>query len=765
MVIEMDNQRQNVSSLSVKIILLCGLVALAGMVGVIWMNTLHAQTQAFRTAEMQLQRDSRTISAQFDRAVHTLSTDVELLSLSPEIRSLVQDISSRDTMPSAQELESARAKTEELFRNVMTLHPEFMQLRLVSLSAKGEELVRVNRVGDDIETVASGGLQDKGREPYIQLARSMTENKAIFSRVSYNREFGRVDETRTPVVRAIAPVMFEDGQMVRAVVIINANYKSILESSLAALPLQSDVIIANDAGDAFCYDADKKTGEFFLAYEVPEKLGKTISSLWSVERQSLFKLDDRYYFATENTHDNSNSPSNISIYQSVPHGFIFSEVVSHFVESATFIGVMMASLLALATFSANRLTLPLRRMATAIRRFQLTKNAEMLDLPYNREDEVGELSNSFRTVLKELERERHQKDNFFEHGVDAFAVLDANGVILTNNQACERLFGYAKNELMGQNVKILMPEKYARHHDHYLRNFKHNGETKVVGIGRDVEGLRKDGTTFPIGLAISHFQQDGQTYLCGTIRDITKRKQNERMKDEFVSTVNHELRTPLTSIYGSLDLLRRISEGKLDDRCKRLLTLAFDGCSRLTHLVNDILDLEKISAGKMEYRMEKRPIQSLVSEIVCNNESLADKFETQFQVRHRTNDAIIEVDPNRFGQALLNLLSNAAKFTSRHSVIQIETKCLPDNTVRVSVTDNGPGIPVEFRSRIFEKFAQANGTAVSKTPGSGLGLNITKQIILAFGGDVWFETEMGQGTTFHIDLPICADVKVPQQVA
>ena len=230
--------------------------------------------------------------------------------------------------------------------------------------------------------------------------------------------------------------------------------------------------------------------------------------------------------------------------------------------------------------------------------------------------------------------------------------------------------------------------------------------------------------------------------------------------------MNHELRTPLTSVYGSLDILKHLTTGKLDAKSERLLNLAHDGCGRLSNLVNDILDVEKIAAGKMEYRRDVVGFRSLVDEIVAANEGLADRYNVRLVARHAVDDEHVCVDPGRFSQALVNLISNAAKFSPESADVEIDTIRLDDGHVRVSVRDYGPGIPKNFQTRIFERFAQADGSSTKKnTAGTGLGLNITKSIIEAFDGKVSFETEEGVGTTFRFDLPVHSEESNLQQAS
>ncbi len=343
-----------------------------------------------------------------------------------------------------------------------------------------------------------------------------------------------------------------------------------------------------------------------------------------------------------------------------------------------------------------------------------------------------------------------------ENIVDGVLSMDENGVIDSCNSSCAEIFGYDVDDLVGKPLTMLMPEEYRAGLKADLQHHRDTGEATFLGHAMERKGLKKDGTVFDMELAANYSNVGGRSLYTGILRDITERKQMERMKSEFISTVNHELRTPLTSISGSLDMARKLMEKNEDKRLNRLVDLAHTGCQRLSSLVNDILDQEKIAAGKMDYRMEVLELDPIVQDIIDRHEGLEDRFNIKFKRELSTSGCIVRVDPSRFNQAVVNLLSNAGKFSPDGDTVTISTQVNEDGGVRISVSDNGPGIPADFQKKIFQRFAQADGSSTRKVEGTGLGLNITKSIIEAFDGQVSFDTEEGVGTTFHFDLPQCA---------
>ena len=242
--------------------------------------------------------------------------------------------------------------------------------------------------------------------------------------------------------------------------------------------------------------------------------------------------------------------------------------------------------------------------------------------------------------------------------------------------------------------------------------------------------------------------------ITGTNADITARKLVEQMKTEFVGNVSHELRTPLTVIVGSLALLKADLAGLTSDQ-EMMLTMACDNSARLQALVNDILDFEKISSGAMPFNLQPVALGDFLHHAIELNRVYAERFKVRYELSGPLPAVTIQTDPERLMQVLSNLLSNATKFSPEGAAVTVSASH-EDNWVRIMVTDRGPGIALEFRSRIFQKFAQADSSNARQKSGTGLGLSICKAIIEQLGGRIGFESEAGSGTTFHIELQCSA---------
>jgi PAS domain S-box-containing protein len=319
------------------------------------------------------------------------------------------------------------------------------------------------------------------------------------------------------------------------------------------------------------------------------------------------------------------------------------------------------------------------------------------------------------------------------------------------NTETERLFGYGRDELINSSVDRLSPDAFPGPHASRRDAFGRPPKTPGMGAGRDLFGRRKDGTEFPVEVGLNPIQiRDGMLIL-SVIVDISERRQNDRLKDEFVSTVSHELRTPLTSIAGSLGLLVGGATGALPDPTRRLLAIAHSNSERLVRLINDILDIEKMESGKIVFDLKRVDLVALAEQAIDANRGYAENYGVNLRLAPNSAPIFVRADPDRLIQVITNLLSNAIKFSPRDEEVVVAIEECGDN-VRITVRDHGIGIPEAFKPRLFQKFAQADATDARRKGGTGLGLSIVKQIVTLLGGTVGFETPADSGTMFYVDL-------------
>jgi PAS domain S-box-containing protein len=333
-----------------------------------------------------------------------------------------------------------------------------------------------------------------------------------------------------------------------------------------------------------------------------------------------------------------------------------------------------------------------------------------------------------------------------EAAPDTMVVVNHAGEIVLLNLQAEKEFGYRRDELLGQNIKKIIPERVA---ERLIDDGLPSSLAFQIGTETELTGRRKDGGEFPIEIMLSPLESAERILV---IRDISARRQTERLKDEFVATVSHELRTPLTSISGSLGLLTGQWASKLPESAARLLTIAHTNSQRLARLLNDILDIEKLESGHVVFNLSKVAVRSLVEHAIEDNRGFASSYGVQVRLDAASVDVDANADPDRLSQVITNLLSNAIKFSPANGEVVVAVEKDADN-VRITVRDHGSGVPDEFKPHIFEKFAQADATNTRQKGGTGLGLSIVKQIVERLGGKIGFGDAAGGGAIFHVELP------------
>jgi PAS domain S-box-containing protein len=345
--------------------------------------------------------------------------------------------------------------------------------------------------------------------------------------------------------------------------------------------------------------------------------------------------------------------------------------------------------------------------------------------------------------------------------------IDPEYRIVTFNRAAEAALGYSAAEVVGHRaIPIFLDQTELEERARTIS--AEVGESIPVGPRifteiplrkgletREWTFVRKDGGRFPANVVITPLRDDqGKlTGYLGVIEDIRVRKEVERLKSEFTAVVSHELRTPLTSIRGSLGLILGALSASLPQKVRDLLEIAQSNCERLVLLINDILDIEKFSAGQMRFEIATVRVAEITLQAVEANEGYARKFNVRIELEPVETHCRISVDPHRFVQVMSNLLSNAIKYSPQGGQVRVQVERRGD-CVRISVHDQGPGIPEDFRERIFEKFSQADASTTREKGGTGLGLHIARRFVEHMQGRIGYESETGRGSTFWVEFPM-----------
>ena len=367
---------------------------------------------------------------------------------------------------------------------------------------------------------------------------------------------------------------------------------------------------------------------------------------------------------------------------------------------------------------------------------------------------------------EELRRAEERMRSVVNHVLDGIITIDEHGTVESFNPAAEKIFGYRADEVIGRNVNMLMPEPYHGEHDGYLSNYVRTGAPKIIGIGREVVGRRKNGSTFPMELAVSEFHIGERRYFTGIVRDITERKRLEtevherlqqlaeadRQKNEFLAMLSHELRNPLAPMRNALTLMKHV---RADEKVMReARDLIERQLHHLVRLVDDLLDVSRIIRGRVDLRKEPVELGTIINRATETARPVIDAHGHQLGIMLPQAPLYVEGDVVRLAQVLSNLLTNAARYSGKPGRINLGAWRDGDEAV-LSVRDYGGGIAPELLPRIFELFVQGDHTLARSQGGLGIGLTLVKRLVEMHGGSVSaISAGPGAGAEFIVRLPL-----------
>lgn len=365
-----------------------------------------------------------------------------------------------------------------------------------------------------------------------------------------------------------------------------------------------------------------------------------------------------------------------------------------------------------------------------------------------------------------------------EAAPDAVVIIGATGTIQIVNQQTEHLFGYPRDELLGQPLEILLPEGLRAVHLQHRAQYLADPRTRPMGRNLELVARRKNGTEIPVEISLSPLSTAKGILITSSIRDITEQKQlaeqlrrkndeleqqyrhvqeANRLKSEFLANMSHELRTPLNAIIGFSELMHDQKVGPVSEQHKEYLGHILTSSKHLLRLINDVLDLTKVEAGKIDLHPEPVDLAMLVAEVRDILDTLAAKKHIQIEVQVMPEIRPIVLDPAKLKQVLYNYLSNALKFTPDGGGVKISVGPEDQSHFRLEVTDTGIGIKHEDLGRLFVEFQQLDASAAKQYQGTGLGLALTKRIVEIQGGTVGVRSAPGQGSSFFAILPFEAN--------
>ena len=371
-------------------------------------------------------------------------------------------------------------------------------------------------------------------------------------------------------------------------------------------------------------------------------------------------------------------------------------------------------------------------------------------------------------VLRDAKLVESKFRDLLESTPDAIVMANETGRIVLANSQGEALFGYERGELLGQAVELLLPSRYRGSHVSHRSAYAAQPRTRSMGAGLELYGRRKDGTEFPVEISLSPLRTDEGMLVMSAIRDTTERKRIERTlqeknteleranqaKDRFLASMSHELRTPLNGIIGFAEFLSDGKPGPLNDKQHEYLVDILNSGRHLLHLINDMLDLVKVQAGKADLSVERFSLAEVIAEVCTGVRTIAENKHIEMTVEVAPGLDFVTLDRQRVKQILYNLLSNALKFTGEGGHVGIEATPVGNDRFRLMVSDNGIGIRSEDIGRLFTEFEQLDTGTARRFGGTGLGLALTRSLAALHGGVIEVESEFGKGSRFLVTLPL-----------
>ncbi|MCQ6959232.1 PAS domain-containing sensor histidine kinase [Mucilaginibacter aquariorum] len=382
-----------------------------------------------------------------------------------------------------------------------------------------------------------------------------------------------------------------------------------------------------------------------------------------------------------------------------------------------------------------------------------------------------------------------------DNAIDGIITIDGRGLVESINPAACKLFLYTPGEVIGRNISMLMPQPYKSQHDEYIARYQHTREPHIIGIGREVTGLRKDGTTFPFRLGVSEVSYAERKIFTGFIHDLSREKEAEeqlrdyaahleelvesrtsslkdtvialqqakeevssslekekelgQLKSRFVSMASHEFRTPLSAVQLSASLIEKYAQPYDNENIRKHVAKIKGSVGILTGILNDFLSLEKLEAGKVEATCTPFDLVRF-SEEITEELQLVAKQNQSIIYQHTGTASVVALDQNLLRHSVTNLIANAIKYSGENTFIEFCTEIGPSGCV-ITIRDNGIGIPEADQKHLFEAFFRAHNTG--NIPGTGLGLNIVARYVGLMNGQVIFKSNVNQGTLFTMTFP------------
>ncbi len=484
-------------------------------------------------ATQRLAQQSRLVSVRLQDVLDAVQKDIRFVADSPAVAEMVTTMNNESGgKEQMQRAFLARNRLQDMFAALLNNNPWYLQMRVIGVADEGREVVRVDRTAGGIRRVREADLQHKGKRPYFLKTLDEVPGKVYWSSIELNREHGKISTPLQPVLRAAMPLAGKYGSPI-GIVIVNLDIQRVFDAVSEVLAPDTTLYIANEAGDYLYHPDPSLTFGFERGQRHLIQDDFTSSALDQVGTESLVLEDVTPSGATEPVIAHLSQLSlkaaprdKLLIALTQPRSLILTDVNQARHDSTGLIVPFLLVALAVVIWMVELFTGPLERVTREVSRYVPGRKLHLSEV--GRKDEVGQLAQAFARMAARIDQQVMQLEehgqrfmSLFESVPDAVIILDEDGSMEYTNPAAKQLFGYSDEELQGHNIRMLMPEPYRSHHDQYMGRYLEGGEAHIIGIGRSVEGLHKDGRTMPLYLSIGEFRLRGRRKFTGILHDIS----------------------------------------------------------------------------------------------------------------------------------------------------------------------------------------------------------------------------------------------------
>jgi PAS domain S-box-containing protein len=712
-------------------------------------------------------------------SVRILQEDVRFLADIPPIQGLVRTrlAGGKDPLDGSS-AESWLDRLNSGFSSFLKAKSDYSQVRFIGVAEDGREIIRVEKSQGVISVVPSHNLQKKGNRRYFKETIRLNPGQVYLSDIDLNQEHGKVDESRTPVLRAAVPVFQANGSPF-GIIIINLNFSKVFDKIRQTTNKKRVIYLVNESGDyllhpdrqmqfAFQFGGSQRIQDRFP--QINTILNQE-GAVTNISFQAVIDKDEKAVHFHKIKFDAHHPQRFVGVALETSYRDMVSK--SDRLRNTSFL--MTALLIVVgcvtAVFIVRRLTRPLIKLTRSADK--VAEGIYDVDLPANQKGELGVLTGSFQTMIDRV-RERTEKleersaeiaklFRAVEQSSGIIVITDANEIIEYVNPTFVENYGYEMDEVIGKNISVLQADnmteadyvklwqtiRSGQEWQGEFHNQKKNGDhCWMLSSISPVKNTKGDITHFIESQANLDNIKQTEVELKTAIEEA---HQASQAKSLFLSSMSHELRTPLNSILGFAQLMASERFEPLSDRQKEGISQILKGGNHLLNLINEVLDLSRIEAGNIQVYLEDTELAPIIEDVLTSIEPLAEKNRVRVINEIACGGVFVKADFTRFKQVLMNLLSNAVKYNVEGGTVTLGCDNFSSQKIRISVSDTGSGIAEDKFDKLFEPFDRL-GKETSDIEGTGIGLTITKRLVDLMNAELGFESEVGTGSTFYVDF-------------